>query len=167
MRVELVYRTAMGELREALTARTKVSRAGRNQRTVMLWGAILLLAGDVVRVATGGSVDAPLVVLPVFFLLALVGLPWLQARQFHKIMAAKGQFRSVVDASGISVESDGTFAHHGWSTLSRYTETAGTFVLLSGDKNASCVTILPKSGAQGPGGVDELRALLDQHLTRV
>ncbi|MFJ5901470.1 hypothetical protein ACIQFZ_40300 [Streptomyces sp. NPDC093064] len=54
-----------------------------------------------------------------------------------------------------------------WSVFQGYRETAGHFVLLSRDPNIMYLGVLPKRGVHEAGGLDRLRAIVDQHTTRV
>lgn len=54
-----------------------------------------------------------------------------------------------------------------WTVQPRHRETPEPFVLLSGDKKATGLTVLPKRGADHPGDGDRLRAVLDRNPTRV
>ncbi|MFJ8870341.1 hypothetical protein ACIRD6_31855 [Streptomyces sp. NPDC102473] len=57
---------------------------------------------------------------------------------------------------------------HRASTVSQgYRETAGHFVLLSRDPNIMYLSVLPKRGVHGAEGLDRLRAIRNQHITRV
>ncbi|MEU9803187.1 YcxB family protein [Streptomyces sp. NPDC051000] len=60
-----------------------------------------------------------------------------------------------------------TRTHIGWAAQPRYTETAGMFLLLSDDKRAASMTMLPKRGARDPADIDRLRAVLDRNLRRI
>lgn len=54
-----------------------------------------------------------------------------------------------------------------WSVMPCYRETPELFVLLSDDKQATGLTLLPKRGLRDPGDLDRLRAVLDRHLRRL
>ncbi|MFI8087970.1 YcxB family protein [Streptomyces sp. NPDC086080] len=64
----------------------------------------------------------------------------------------------------MSVETDHTFARFDWPAMSRYVETRRLYVLVSADKRASCLVILPKRGVGGRDESVRSRALLDGHL---
>jgi hypothetical protein len=54
-----------------------------------------------------------------------------------------------------------------WTVFQGYRETAGHFVLLSRDPNIMYLGVLPKRGVHEAEGLNRLRAILDQHTTRV
>ncbi|MET9252612.1 YcxB family protein [Streptomyces sp. NPDC003717] len=127
----------------------------------------VVIAAEVVGVAagTGG--------LPPFVLVAAVGLavalpltPWLQARAFQRLAEWQGEFRATVTDRGTTVATAHTTVAADWVAQPRYRETDRVFVLLSADRNATGLTVLPKRGLAGPADADRLRALLDRHLTR-
>ncbi|MFH8346897.1 YcxB family protein [Streptomyces sp. NPDC018045] len=165
-RVEMSYRATIEDFREALRARMRAAPAGRRMRWLMALIAVLLFVFTIASWLVHGTVDVPLLVTPTAMLLVLLFVPRLQARQFYRLADAGGACHTVVDESGITVTNQQQTSTLTWQAMARYTETPQAFVLFSGDKNASCLTILPKRGAPGPGDADRLRALFDQHLTR-
>ncbi|GGV34410.1 hypothetical protein GCM10010495_59170 [Kitasatospora herbaricolor] len=159
--VELTYQLTVEDFREALAARSKAGAAGRRTSRLLVAAFALTVVATALSLANEGTVDPPLVVMLVVLPLVLLGVPRLQARQFHRLAADKGEFRAAVDASGIAVRNEHSSSTLTWQAAPRYVETPGLFVLLSGDKNASCVTLLPKRGLAGPAEVDRLRVALD------
>ncbi|MFG2310917.1 YcxB family protein [Streptomyces sp. NPDC048566] len=166
--VELEYELTRQDMKQALKARAKASgRARRTQRLAVI--AVAALVGTAaVPLAKGEAPDtqslvmAGLVVAVVFVL-----QPWLMARQFHAIASRNGTYRARVDDSGAGVANEGGSSQVNWTAAPHYAETPDTFVLLSGDKNVSCLTVLPKRGVPDPQDVDALRALLDRHTRRL
>ncbi len=160
-RVELAYTLTVEDFREALAARTRATPAGRRGRLLLYVVLVCCLVSGALTLAGKGSVDTPLVVMAVAIVLAMFGLPHLQARQFHRLTAEKGEFGAVVDHAGVTITNRHSTSTLTWQAAPRYVETPQLFVLLSGDKNASCLTILPKRGTAEP---DRLGALLDRQL---
>ncbi|MER8017328.1 YcxB family protein [Streptomyces griseoluteus] len=166
--VELEYQLTREDMGQALKARAKASGRARRMRRFALAGVAALVGASAVPLAhgeapdTGAWVIAGLVVVSLF-----VQQPWLLARQFHKIASRNGACRSRVDDCGVTVENAGGSSRLNWTAAPRYAETADTFVLLSGDDNASCLTVLPKRGVRTPEDVDAVRALLDRHIRRL
>ncbi|MFH9426220.1 YcxB family protein [Streptomyces sp. NPDC017529] len=164
--VEMSYRATVEDFREALRARMRAAPAGRRVRWLMIVIAVLLLTFAVTSWLMKGSVDVPLLVTPTAVLLVMLFVPRMQARQFCRLTDAGGACHTVVDDSGITVTNQQQTSTLTWQAMARYSETQRVFVLFSGDKNASCLTILPKRGVSDSGDADRLRALFDQHLTR-
>ncbi|MBZ4323067.1 YcxB family protein [Streptomyces huiliensis] len=165
--VELAYLPAVEDFKEALGARSKVSRAARRSRR-MLSGA-LVVSALLVAMSWWSGKDLPVPVLVMLPVLALMRwyTPWAQARQFLRMAEGNGVHRISVADSGLTVSHERATTTLAWQAAPRYAETPGQFVLFGGDDNASCLTVLPKRGLQDPAGADRLRALLDRHLTRV
>jgi hypothetical protein len=167
--VELVYRPTEQDWTAALRARAKVSRAAVRQRRLLLIVVAIgvVLVGGCLGTGNADSIPVPYAgVVAVAVLLLTLG-PRLQARQFMKMAALQGEFRALVDDSGVRVTTDNNSAVVGWKSQPRYVETAGQFVLLSPDKNAVGFTVLPKRGLQGSSDIGGLRAILDRHLQRI
>jgi hypothetical protein len=167
--VELMYRPTEKDWTAALRARAKAGRAGARQRRLLVVAATCGVVGMGVSMGTGKgeSIPMPLVVgVPVAVLLLMLA-PRLQARQIVKMAALQGEFRVLVDDSGVRVTTDSTSTVVGWQSQPRYVETTEQFVLLSPDKNAVGFTVLPKRGLQDSSDIARLRAILDRHLQRV
>lgn len=159
-RVELAYTPTVADFREALAARSRATRAGRRQRAFLY---LLVVCGPLIAaldLSTGKGIGFP----PVFMVLAalalLLWLPRLQAGQFHKLTADKGEFTATVAASGVTITNRHSTSTLTWQAVPHHVETPGLFVLLSNDKNNSCLAVLPKRGTADP---DRLRAVLDRH----
>ncbi|MET9297102.1 YcxB family protein [Streptomyces sp. NPDC003077] len=167
-RIELSYGPTIEDFREALRAHARVSASRRRAKWLMIASAGLVLFTVALSLTAEGPVDLPIpvMVMPVVFLLVMLGLPWLQARQFHRLSAAGGECRTVVDGSGVTVTNQQQSSVQTWQAMPRYAETKRVFVLFSGDRNASALTILPKRGANSAADVDRMRAVFDRHLTR-
>ncbi|MDT6987647.1 YcxB family protein [Streptomyces lusitanus] len=167
-RVELEYQVTREDMRQALGARAKASDRGRRIRQFALIGAAVFVGASVVPLADGETPDTQsLVIAGVLVVLLLVAQPWLTARQFHKIASRHGACRATVDDVGATVSNAGGSSRLNWTAAPYYAETPDTFVLLSGDKDLSCLTVLPKRGVREPEGVDGIRALLDRHIRRL
>ncbi|MDT0572137.1 YcxB family protein [Streptomyces sp. DSM 3412] len=166
--VELVYRAAVGDFREAVRVSARASAAGRWGQGLLLFSAGAGLFVTVVALALGVPPDARAFVMPGAAVGALVLLPRLQARLLHRRAAALGLHRAVLDPWGVTVAHDhGTERPARWSQVSRYAETPHTFVLLSG-AHAPRLTVLPKRGLATPADADRLRAVLAREgLTRL
>lgn len=166
--VELEYQLTREDMRQALKARAKASgRARRTQRF-----AVIAVAGFVgasaVPLAKGESPDTgSMVIAGVLIVVLFVLQPWLTARQFHKIASRNGAYRAGIDGSGVTVSNTGGSSQLNWTAAPHYAETPDNFVLLSGDKNVSCLTVLPKRGVREPGTVEACRSLLDRHIRRL
>ncbi|MEV7871225.1 YcxB family protein [Streptomyces sp. NPDC088124] len=162
--VQLVYRPGTADTLAGLRVRERIKRTGLLLRGVFLalWAAHWLLT-----TVGRGKVDG---VSTLLFLL-IVALTWgytrLQAAQVQRIIGWQGEYRATVSAAGITCRSDHSTLIQKWSVFQGYRETAGHFVLLSRDPNIMCLDILPKRGVREADGVDRLRALLDEHTTRV
>ncbi|MGA5116158.1 YcxB family protein [Streptomyces pseudogriseolus] len=165
--VGLEYQVTREDMRQALRARAKASGRVRRMRQVALTGAAVFVGASVVPLAKGEVPGAqPLVIAGVLVLLFVVQ-PWLTARQFHKIASRHGAYHVEVDDFGVAVSNAGGSSRLNWTAAPYYAETPDTFVLLSGDKDLSCLTVLPKRGVRGPEGVDGVRTLLDRHIRRL
>jgi hypothetical protein len=159
--VELVYEPNQQDWAAALRVRGKISGAAVRQRRLVVCAAVVLVAGAGLSAANGnlGDVPLPLVAGVASAVLVLVLLPRLQARQLAKISVLRG-------GSGVRVTTGDTTTIVGWGSQPRYAEMAELFVMLSSDKNATGLTMLPKRGIQAPADADRLRAVLDRRLQR-
>jgi hypothetical protein len=166
--VELVYRATVGDFREAVRASTRASAVGRWGQGLLLFSAGAGVLVTIVALASGGTPDAQVLVMPVAAVVGLVLPPRLQARLLHRRAAARGLHRTVLDLWGVTVRHDhGIDRPARWSQVSRYAETPRTFVLLTG-AHAPRLTVLPKRGLMDPADADRLRAVLDREgLTRL
>ncbi|MCX3058625.1 YcxB family protein [Streptomyces beihaiensis] len=168
--VALEYQHTPDETRQALRARAKVTGADRRMKYMAIVISAVCVGTFAVSLAGGErlAVDLQsLVFAAVMCLVVFVVKPQVLTRQLHRMATRHGACRTRVDDTGVAVTNAGGSTHLNWTAAPRYTETADTFVLLSGDKNASCLIVLPKRGTAEPGGVDALRALLDRHISRI
>ncbi|MFD6490408.1 YcxB family protein [Streptomyces sp. NPDC060188] len=164
--VELEYLPTVADYTSALKARRRVSRAGRIQRRFLIVLGFLVVMAVVSATISGEAPDFSSVWV-VLCVLLIWFMPWLQARQVHRISQQRGTFRvTVTDAAGVSMATDNTTVTVDWAAQPRYHERPDLFVLLSADKNASCFTVLPKRALRTPEDVDRLRAILDRRTTR-
>lgn len=164
--VELVYEPTVQELAQALRARQRASRFGRMQR--WLPGVLaVFVALDLASYLAGGHTSLGLLFWALFVAALLPAVPWLTARQLRRLTQRQGTFRAVVTDSGINLTTDTSTTTMTWAAMPRYAETRDVFVLLSGDKQAVGVTLLPKRGLQNPPDIDRLRQILETHLRRV
>ncbi|WP_406415241.1 YcxB family protein [Streptomyces sp. NBC_00873] len=166
--VELAYRPSVGDLASALRARARSTGAGRFQRRALVWTVAVAAVGALLSAAGSGRRDTPwplyagLVVFAVF----MTAVPWLQARQLHRLAERQGDIRGTVDDTGIRLTTAHSSAILDWHLYPRYAETPELFVLLSADKSAVGVVVLPKRAVADPEDVDRLRAVLDRRLVR-
>lgn len=91
-------------------------------------------------------------------MLAVILTPWLQARQLYRFAVRQGTCRTVVRETGIEVATDHSTMTVRWPMVPRYRETPQLFVLFSGDKQATGITMLPKRAVRGQEELDRLRA---------
>ncbi|MBT2478240.1 hypothetical protein [Streptomyces sp. ISL-94] len=168
--VRLVYRTTEADLARALRVRDGRTAAGRRKKwlfltvgTLSLLGGVLLLTGDERTVSKAAGFLAGGAVL---WCVALLG-PRLQARAFRGLLEKTGETRAVVDGTGVRMTTATAECRIGWAAQPTYAETDTLFLMLSDDKGAVAMTVLPKRGVQDPVDVDRLRAILDRNLKRL
>ncbi|MEU2670226.1 YcxB family protein [Streptomyces sp. NPDC007164] len=165
--VELEYQPTTADFAEALNARAKISRSGRMQRKLLiLMPALAVLMGITIASGRHGP-GAPVWVGLVFVMVSVILTPWLQARQLYRFAERQGTCRTVVRETGIQVVTDHSATTVNWAMVPRYRETPQLFVLFSGDKQATGVTVLPKRGVRGPDDLDRLRSVLDRNIRRL
>ncbi|MFE1411817.1 hypothetical protein ACFW6F_13575 [Streptomyces sp. NPDC058746] len=167
--VELAYRITTKDLAEAVRLRDSKTAAGRRRRWLFpLIGALSLLIGvsAIMRDESAARAAGFLTGAVVLWAFALFG-PRLQARAFRGLLDKAGDCRTVVDGAGLLVKTATTEARISWAAQPTYAETDGAFVMLSDDKGAVAMTVLPKRGVRQPADVDRLRALLDANLRRL
>ncbi|MFJ1547619.1 YcxB family protein [Streptomyces sp. NPDC088246] len=162
--VQLVYRPQSADTLVGLRVRERIKRTGLLLRGVFL----ALWVGHWLVSAVGrGSIDAVSTVLFLFVVLVVWGYPRLQAAHVQRITGWQGEYRATVSPAGITCRSDHSTLIQKWSVFQGYRETAGHFVLLSRDPNIMCLDVLPKRGVHEAEDLNRLRAILDQHTTRV
>ncbi|MFG2980034.1 YcxB family protein [Streptomyces sp. NPDC048258] len=168
--VELVYRATRADIAHALRVRDARTAQGRRRRGVFVFAGTLLLGLGLLALVDAESAPGRpagfLVGGTVLWAFVLFG-PQLQARAFGGLLEKAGEIRAVVDESGVQVAATATQTRIGWAAQPRYAETAEAFVMLSDDKGAVAMTVLPKRGVQDPADVDRLRAILDRNLRRL
>lgn len=162
--VQLVYRPQSADTLVGLRVRERIKRTGLLLRGVFLtlWVGQWLLS-----TVRRGSFDVVSTVLFLFVILVVWGYPRLQAANVQRIIGWQGEYRATVSPAGITCRTDHSRLVQKWSVFQGYRETAGHFVLLSRDPNIMYLGVLPKRGVHEAEGLDRLRAILDQHTTRV
>lgn len=168
--VELVYRTTVDDMTEALRARARHTAQGRVARVAPVFGAVVLGVGIATAILTRGGERTPwlLLLAGAMVMYASRRAPVVQAKQFRELFDEQGESRVVVSETGIEMATANSTTTLGWQMYPRYLETQGLFVLLSADKGATGLAVLPKRGvAGGPYEVDRLRNVFDQRLTRL
>lgn len=160
------YELTVADVRSALRARTRAVRSARLMKIVLPAAYAVFVAGVVAKGVEQRDWN-PLVSFGLVIVMVLWGSPALQARNAHKTLEREGRTRTTVAAGGLAGTSANGSRSMTWSAFGRYTEAKDLFVLLSADKRAGCLVILPKRALTGPGDVDRLRALLDASLPRV
>ncbi|GAA2433144.1 YcxB family protein [Streptomyces lavendulocolor] len=169
--VELTYVPVLADAVGAIRARAKATPSGRLQNGVLLACSLLMVGALVLNLTSAKGPSTSGTAFCVAALVMAAGLyflvPGLQGQQVHRMFATQGEFRAVVDADGLRQSSRDWGMTFRWPMLPRYTETDELFVLLSGDKHGVGIAILPKRGLADPADADRLRALLDQHITRL
>ncbi|MFF7975389.1 YcxB family protein [Streptomyces sp. NPDC007905] len=113
------------------------------------------------------TIDVVSTLLLLFVVLWMWGYPRLHVAYVQRIIGWQGEYRATVSAAGITCRSDHSTLIQKWSVYQGYRETADHFVLLSRDPNIMWLEVLPKRGVHEAMDLDRLRALLDQHTTRV
>jgi hypothetical protein len=167
--VELVYRTTTADLVQAIRVRDASTPAGRRRRWLFpLAGTLSALLAAVTIADTGLSARGVgfLVGAAVMWTFTLFGTR-LQARAFAGLLEKAGETRTVVDGSGLLVRTAVCETRIGWAAQPRYAETPDAFIMLSDDKRAVGVTVLPKRGLTAPADIDRLRSVLDANLRRI
>ncbi|GHG72723.1 YcxB family protein [Streptomyces griseocarneus] len=163
------YELTVDDIRSALKARTRVVPAARRTRVLV----VLLAVGAAVlqAFASQGGLTAPRAWVPVlvvglWIVVVLAYAPTRQARAFHRTARLQGRMRTTVGAGGLASASAQSSQSMGWSLFGRYAETKDVFALLSADRRAGCLVILPKRALTAPGDLDRLRALLEAGVPR-
>ncbi|WP_406337480.1 YcxB family protein [Streptomyces sp. NBC_00649] len=162
--VQLAYRPESADALVGLRVRERIKRTGLLLRGVFL----ALWVGQWLLSTVGrGSIDVVSTVLFLFVVLLVWGYPRLQAAQVQRVVGWQGEYRVTVSPVGISCRTDHSTLSQKWSFFQGYRETAGHFVLLSRDPSITWLSVLPKRGVREDEGLDRLRAILDQHTSRV
>lgn len=166
--VELAYRPTVGDLASALRARARSTGAGRLQRGALIWTVAVGTVGALLSTTGSGHRDRPwpLYAGVVVFVAFTMAMPWLQARRLHRLAERQGDIRGTVNDTGVRLTTAHSSASHDWHLYARYVETPELFVLLSADKSAVGIVVLPKRAVADPEELDRLRAVLDRRLVR-
>ncbi|GAA3815856.1 hypothetical protein GCM10022403_056720 [Streptomyces coacervatus] len=166
--VELGYRLTVDDLAAAIRTRAKITRAGRFRRRLLIFALVVTAVGVLLSTHGDGRRDTPWYLYVALMASAafMTVVPRLQARQFHRLSERQGDFRAVVGDTGICLTTAHSSVTHDWHLYPRYAETPELFVLLSADKSAVGVGVLPKRGLSNPEDADRLRAIFGRHLVR-
>ncbi|MER6570598.1 YcxB family protein [Streptomyces sp. NPDC001093] len=156
--VQLVYRPQPADTRVGLRVRDRVKRTKLVLRGVLLALGIGFWLITIDVISTG---------LLLFVVLWMWGYPRLHVAYIQRIIGWQGEYRATVSAAGITCRSDHSTLVQKWSVYQGYRETTDHFVLLSRDPNIMWLEVLPKRGVHEAEDLDRLRAILDQHTTRV
>ncbi|MGW4759341.1 YcxB family protein [Streptomyces chartreusis] len=169
--VELAYVPTTADATGAIRARMRATPAGRLQSGIILASAIVVLGAFAVSFTGPKGPSLRVTVLCLAALALCIGVyvlvPALQGRQVYRMVAPQGEFRAVVDDTGVRVTSRDSETMHRWPMITRYAETDALYVLMTPDKYSVGIVVLPKRGAAEPADVDRLRVILDQNATRV
>ncbi|MEU4212638.1 YcxB family protein [Streptomyces sp. NPDC026206] len=163
------YELTAADIRSGLRARTRAVRSARVLRAALPLAYTFFAALLLVTKGGFGAVEGRdwiVLAIGAWSVLAVLLLPVLQARAFHRSARLQGRLRTTVAAGGISGASAQSTQAMAWSLFGRYAETKDVFVLLSADKGGNCLVVLPKRAFTAPGDADRLRALLDACLPR-
>jgi hypothetical protein len=162
--VELAYWPQPADTLVGLRVRDRIKRVG-----LLLRGVVLLLLGGfwLVSVVVRAGVDVISTALLLLIVLLVWGYPRLQAAQVQRLIGWQGEYRATVSPAGITCRTDHGTLIQKWSVYQGYRETAGHFVLLSRDPSIMWIDVLPKRGVYEAGGIERLRAILDQYTPRV
>ncbi|MFE6050580.1 YcxB family protein [Kitasatospora sp. NPDC056446] len=161
-RVELAYAPTAEDFREALAAQARHTVLGRLVRVAAWVPAGICALGSALKAADGqaGATDA--VLLAALVALAVL-LPRYQAFSAQRRAARRGgEYRAVVDGSGVSVTGARGTRVLPWARVPRFLETERLFVVLN--RSGNCFLVLPKRGTPSP---DALRELIARHAAPV
>ncbi|WKD34741.1 YcxB family protein [Streptomyces xanthophaeus] len=165
--VAFTYRLTLADIRGAIRARARRTPAGRAE-TLLL--PLLTAVATVGLGLLDGSHPAVLVASAVAALsVAIVGVFWIRrsmARRVFSVAEPYGECRTVADDRGTATTGETMSYTMDWTLFVQYTETPELFVLFGGTR-AAAVAALPKRGAEHPGDVDRMRAILARNLKRV
>ncbi|MET9605428.1 YcxB family protein [Streptomyces sp. NPDC006512] len=166
--VELSYRSARADVREALRWRALAAPGGR--RELLLWLVLVPLVAPVIIVLRAGRATDPAglaVAAGAGVLCGALGLlldRWRAARRLYARASERG-YRCVVTELGMSSHRpDGTVVAHRWAQYTGWAETRNLFVFVYCNGH---VGWLPKRAAAAPGDIDRIRAVLDRNLARI
>ncbi|GAB7188759.1 hypothetical protein ATKI12_8590 [Kitasatospora sp. Ki12] len=161
-RMELAYAPTAEDFREAMAAQARHTSLGRLSRVVVWVPAVVAVLGCAATAMTGGVGASDAVLVAVLAALALLAPRYQVSAASRRARRRGGEYRAVVDVTGVSVtDARGTRAL-GWERVPRSLETERLFVVL--DRSGNCFLVLPKRGTSSP---DALRALIARHTTPV
>ncbi|MCZ4121358.1 YcxB family protein [Streptomyces sp. H39-S7] len=150
----------------ALRARRRKTLQGRFLQAFVLLGAGACALVLVLWAAGRDAVPWPLLWILGVPAAVVFWQPLLIGRTLAKGARRNGEVRTTVDGSGLLVATETSSSTVSWQRFGRYVETDTAFILLSPDRNGTCLNILPKRAATAPADLDRLRALLDGHVPR-
>ncbi|MFC5804333.1 YcxB family protein [Streptomyces formicae] len=169
--VELAYVPTAADAIQAVRAQMRASASGRRLRWLLPTAGALGLLFLALNLAGPGEPHVPLAIMSGGLVLLALGTgllaPRVMGRAVHRMVEPQGEFRAVVDSDGVRWTARDSETVWRWRMLPRYVETAELFVLLSADKHAVGVAVLPKRGVRDTADLDRLRAVLDRHTARV
>ncbi|KOU30652.1 hypothetical protein ADK52_04625 [Streptomyces sp. WM6372] len=168
--VELVYQNTVADFAGALRARAGRTGAARRKKWLFSFiGTLSLIGGAALLAGNEPDVSRAVAFLVGGVLLWVIGPlgPRLQARAFRGLLEKTGETRAVIDGTGVRLTATDCDTRIGWAAQPTYAETDELFVMLSEDKRAVAMTVLPKRGARSPEDIDRLRAVLDANLRRL
>ncbi|MEU3464465.1 YcxB family protein [Streptomyces sp. NPDC006733] len=150
----------------ALRTRRRITPQGRFVRI----SAVIMLAGSLLLLLLWalGTMAFPLQAVGTAALLCAVlhFQPELTGRAMVKATKGAGETQVTVDDAGLLTVTQAASGTVFWQRFGRYVESETAFVLLSPDRNGTCLSILPKRALTTVADTDRLRALLDSHLER-
>ncbi|MFI9105927.1 YcxB family protein [Streptomyces fildesensis] len=150
----------------ALKARRGKTTQGRLLRLIAVAGSVLCVLLLILWATGRGAFPWQMLLTAGITVAVVAAQPGLTGRALAKGTQRNGEVRTTVDESGLLVATRTSSSTVSWQTFGRYVETDSAFILLSPDKNGTCLNILPKRAAAAPADIDRLRALLDGHLPR-
>ncbi|MFI5764427.1 YcxB family protein [Streptomyces sp. NPDC051563] len=162
-----VYEPVLADFRGAVRVRALRTASGRAETVLLpLMTLALVTAYGVLRGMTPAVIVVAAVLSAGAGAFGGVRVRRAMARRLHAVAALYGTCRTVVDERGAATEGGNMSYSADWKLFTQYAETPELFVLLGGPR-ATCITALPKRGAEEPADIDRLRAILDRNLRRL
>jgi hypothetical protein len=153
-------RLSEAEVREALIRTSPVLRFRWAILAVSAVAVVLAVPGFAGKGPTGWLDIAPfMVALMVFFIIILLG-PRASARTALKALAGEGESHYRFDGQGMTIQAPGTAATVSYRVITRYRETALTFLVYT---SPGLANVVPKRAFAGTD-VDGVRALLEANV---
>jgi hypothetical protein len=153
-------RLSEAEVREALIRTSPVLRFRWAILAVSAVGVVLAVPRFDGKGPNGWLDIAPfIVVLAVFFTMILLG-PRTNARKILKALGAEGEIDYRFDGEGMTIRAPGTSSTVSYRVITRYRETALTFLVYS---SPGLANVVPKRAFAG-ADVDGVRALLEANV---